>query len=190
MRGAIKTIAMLEITGGVFGMAFIAWALASAPYNAFTLLIAPVPLGIDALSLIAGVALWRGSSFGRKASIVVQTIQIPKLISPLLTFAFSFGFDAWAHYYLLAGNVVKIGVEFRVLAFNAFHINIQTAQLGLGVSLTACVFLAILFKYQPAAATDELPPLPPPPPPPDWDIDPETPPPDQTTTQTTQTPAL
>jgi hypothetical protein len=173
MSKAIKLISVLEIVGGVFGIGLIVWALASAsgPYNLFSLLIVPLLLGIDALSLIAGVALWRGSSFGRKASLVVQTIQIPKLASPLLTFAFSFGLDL-SVYYLLAGNFTKLGFEFKVLAFNAFHINMPGAPMGLGVSLTACVFLALLFRYQPGVIAHEIPPLPPPPPA-EWDDKPE-----------------
>jgi hypothetical protein len=172
MPKAIKLISALEIIGGVCGIGFILWVLASTPYNILTLLIAPVPLGIDVLSLIAGVALWRGSSFGRKASIVVQTIQIPKLISPLLTFAFSFGLDVWVHYQLLAGNFEKLGVQFNVLAFNAFYINVAGSSMGIGISLTACVFLALLFRYQPEATAHEMPP--PPPPPAEWDDKPET----------------
>jgi hypothetical protein len=171
MSKAIKLISVIEIIGGICGIGFIFWVLASTPYNLLALLIVPVPLGIDALCLVAGVALWRGSSFGRKASIVVQTIQIPKLSSPLLTFAFSFGFDVWV-YYLLAGDFATLGVEFKVLAFNAFHINIAGSSMGLGVSLTACVFLALLFRYQPEATADEMPP--PPPPPAEWDDKPET----------------
>jgi hypothetical protein len=171
MSRAIKFISVLEIIGGVFGIGFIVWVYASSPYNPLALLIAPIPLGIDALSLVAGIALWRGSSFGRKASIVVQTIQIPKLMSPLLTFTFSFGFDVAVHY-MLAGDFATVGVQVKALAFNAFFINIPDAPMGLGVSLTACVFLALLFRYRPETSTDEIPP--PPPPPADWDDKPET----------------
>ncbi len=170
MPRVIKFISVLEIVGGVCGIGFLVWVFASTPYNPLALLIAPIPLSIDALSLVAGISLWRGSSFGRKASIVVQTIQIPKLISPLLTFTFSFGLDVWVHY-LLAGDFAKLGVQFNVLAFNAFYINMADAPMGLGVSLTACVFLALLFRYQPGAAIGEIP-LPPPPPA-NWDDKPE-----------------
>lgn len=181
MSRVIKVISALEIVGGVSGIAFIVWVLASAPYNPINLLIAPIPLGIDALSLLAGIALWRGGSFGRTASIVVQTIQIPKLMSPLLTFAFSFGLDVWVHYQLLAGNFEKLGVQFTVLAFNAFYINVPGSSMGLGISLTACVFLALLFRYRPGAAAGEIPPASPPPPPPNWDDKLATPPPAETT---------
>ncbi|HEY0082252.1 MAG TPA: hypothetical protein VGB61_05635, partial [Pyrinomonadaceae bacterium] len=73
MLKAIKLISVLEIIGGVCGIGFIIWVYASTSYNPLALLIAPIPLSIDALSLVAGIALWRGSSFGRKASLVVQT---------------------------------------------------------------------------------------------------------------------
>lgn len=171
MSRVIKFISALEIIGGVCGIGFIVWVVASAPYNPVHLLIATIPLGIDALSLIAGIALWRGSAFGRKASIVVQTIQIPKLLSPLFTFSFSFGFDVSVHY-MLAGDFATVGTQVKFLAFNAVFINMPDSPMGMGVSLTACVFLALLFRYQPETVTDETA-LPPPPPPADWDDKPE-----------------
>jgi len=173
MPKAVKFISVLEIIGGVSGIALVLWLLVSTPYNVFALLIALIPLGIDALCLVAGIALWRDSSFGRKASIVVQTIQIPKLMSPLLTFAFSFGIDVWVKY-LPAGDFASFNVQVTAPAFNALYINMTVAPMGLGVSLTACVFLAVLFRHQPSAATNEFPPLPPPPPA-DWDDHPALP---------------
>lgn len=158
----MRAIAALEIVGGVFGLGFVVWWFATAPFNAFSILIAPIPVAIYVLSFVAGVALWRGSTFGRKASIIVQAIQLPKIVSPALIFIFSFGFDLWVHY-LQGGGQSNVGFEIRFLAFNQFFINVPDAPVGLGVSITACIFLWMLLNHKPGQTSEEnlLPPPPP-----------------------------
>ena len=160
----VRIISVLEIVGGVDGIGLMIWVLLATPFNALTLIIAPIPISIYILSLVAGVALWRDNSFGRKASIVVQAIQLPKIVSPLIIFTFSFGFDIWVQI-LLTRESSKLGFEFRLLADNEFVFNVPDAPLGLGVSITACIFLAMLLRHKPGKA-DEAAILPPPPPPP------------------------
>jgi hypothetical protein len=157
----LRIISVLEIIGGVFGIGFVIWWLLAAPINAFTVILAPIPISIYVLSLVAGVALWQGSSFGRKASIVVQAIQLPKIVSPLIIFMFSFGFDFWIHILFVKG-FSSVGFEFRFLAFNQLFINVQDAPLGLGVSLTAAIFLAMLLRNKPRRTKEVtiLPPVP------------------------------
>jgi len=155
---------VLEIVGGVAGIGLVIWVLLATPFNVLTLIIAPIPISIYILSLVAGVALWRDNSFGRKASIIVQAIQLPKIVSPLIIFTFSFGFDIWVHI-LLTREISKLGFEFRPLADNEFFFNVPDAPFGLGVSITACIFLAMLLRHKPGKA-EEAAILPPPPPPP------------------------
>lgn len=130
------------------------------PVNTLTIILSPVPIGIYLLSLLSGISLWRGRSFGRKASIIIQLIQLPKIISPALIFMFSFGFDFWIHY-LLHGNFSTLGFEFRFLAFQQFFSGVEDAPLGFGLSIPAFIFLIILFNYKPGSVKDEF--LPPPP---------------------------
>jgi hypothetical protein len=160
----VRIIAALEMVGGVAGVGLVAWWLSAAPVNALTILLAPIPVGIYVLSLAAGVALWRGSPFGRRASIVVQLIQLPKLVSPQLIFMFSFGLDLWVHY-LRSAEFANLGFEFRLLAFNQLFINAQGAPVGLGISVIAPLFLLVLIRYESDAASDVHTP---PPPPVDW----------------------
>ena len=169
MKTVVRIIAVLEIVGGVFGLGFVIWQLLAAPFTLFTLLLAPVAAGLYVLSFVAGVGLWRGGAFGRKASIVVQAIQTPKVVSPLVTFAFSFGLDLWVHQ-LWYQEMTNLGFEFRVLAFHQLSVN-APAPIGLGVSVTALVFLALLRRYDPnsISALD----VPPPPPPAEWGDDSE-----------------
>ena len=160
----VRIISVLEIVGGVDGIGLMIWALMVTPDNALALILAPIPISIYILSLVAGVALWRDNSFGRKASIVVQAIQLPKIASPLIIFMFSFGFDFWVHI-LFTGGFSKLGFEIRFLADNEFFINVQDAPFGLGVSITACIFLRMLLRHKPGRAKEAVI-LPPPPPPP------------------------
>ncbi|HEV2669184.1 MAG TPA: hypothetical protein VG324_29980 [Blastocatellia bacterium] len=163
----VRIISAAEIVGGVFGIGEVIWALIVTPFNSLALILAHIPISIYILSLVAGVALWRDNSFGRKASIVVQAIQLPKIVSPLIIFTFSFGFDIWVHI-LLTSEFSKLGFEFRYLAANELFFNLQDAPFGLGVSITACIFLATLLRHKPGRAKEAamLPPPPPPPPPP------------------------
>jgi hypothetical protein len=70
-------------------MVFIVWALVTQIRNIFALGIGIGEILVDIFSVVAGIALWCGTSFGRKASMVVQAIQLPKIISPALIFMFS-----------------------------------------------------------------------------------------------------
>jgi hypothetical protein len=157
----IRIIAVLEIIGGIFGILFVAWQIAVSPINIFTIIIGLVILGIYVLSLIAGVALWQGRPFGRTASIIVQAIQLPKIISPTIIFTFSFGLDLWIHF-LLSETMTNVGFQFRFLAYNEFFLNMQGAPLGLGISIISCIFLVILVRYKafPELEADILPPAP------------------------------
>jgi hypothetical protein len=165
MKIWVRLIAVLEIIGGVFGVGFLIWGLSTAPFNPLLLLLVPIAVSIYIFSLVAGVALWRGSTFGRQASIIVQAIQLPKLVSPPLIFIFSFGCDVWIHYLWSAGSA-SVGFEFKLLAFNQFFVNVRGAPLGLGVSITAAIFLAMLVRYKPDLVSVTY--SPPPPPPVGW----------------------
>ena len=145
----LRTISVLQIVGGVFGLGYTAWG-----YPRGSIAIIPlVVIGINLLSLYAGVALWRGRSFGRTASIIVQAMQLPKIISPAIVFMISFGFDLWV--YFVKAELLTLGFEFRFLAFNQFYVNAEGAPLGFGISLVSCVFLAILLRYKPRVSLPE-----------------------------------
>ena len=110
----LRVISVLEIIGGIFGLAFMGWVVLTNPMNIFNIIIAIVAVGIYVLSFVAGVALWRGRAFGRIASIIVQAIQLPKIFSPAIIFIFSFGFDVWIHIYIRGFS--NLGFELKLLA--------------------------------------------------------------------------
>ncbi|MGH9930446.1 MAG: hypothetical protein ACREA9_14640 [Pyrinomonadaceae bacterium] len=88
-----RLISGLELIGGVYGLVILAKQLPAFRVDVYVILLAPIAIGIYLMSLVAGVLLWREHSAGRMASIIVQMIQLPKLVSPILIFMFSFGFD-------------------------------------------------------------------------------------------------
>lgn len=143
-----QVIAGLEVLGGLAGVAFLLWELARVQVDALTLLLALLILLMYALSVIAGVLLWREHRWGRITSIIVQAIQLPKIISPILIFNMCFGLDLYT--YLVAGTngFMSVGIEFKFLAFYQFHINTGIPATGLGVSIPACIFLARLIAYK------------------------------------------
>lgn len=145
----IRLIAILEIVGGVCGIVFQVPYLLAAPADRHPLMLAGIAFAIYLLSLVAGVTLLLERPFGRIASIVIQAIQLPKYMSQLLIFMFSFGFDAYI-YGMLTNNAQPIfGFEFKFLAFNQVFMNVADAPAGFGVSIPACAFLVMLLKYRP-----------------------------------------
>jgi hypothetical protein len=152
----IPLIAILEMVGGVFGIAFVIWQLVATQATAESLTFALIVSAIYTFSFIAGLALWLRRPFGRTASLIVQGIQLPKYFSQFLNFMFSFGFDAYVYGTLSGDDSVFFGVKCNFLAYSQFLINVHNGPVGFGFSISACVFLLILLKFKPQ-------PVPPPP---------------------------
>jgi hypothetical protein len=157
----IRIIAVLQIIGGLSSIAFIGWALVTQMTDIASMTIGSGEVLIDIFGIFAGISLWRGTSFGRKSSIAIQAIQVPKIISPLIIFTFSFGFDLWVH-----ASATALGIQTAFFGSNQFFVNVQNAPVDFGISITAIIALVILNKYRPAARTSIV--SLPPPPPNDW----------------------
>ena len=162
----IRIIALLQIIGGLFTMTFLAWTLASQTSALVTemrgIISGAIMIGelcIDIFAVVSGVTLWRGTSFGRKASIAIQVIQLPKISFPSIIFMFSFGFDLWVY---VSSSIV--GFQTSFFGSNQIFLMVQNLPVsGFGISVTAIIALVILNKYKPAVRTalGPLPPLPP-----------------------------
>src|SRR5436309_3080870 len=100
----IKTIAVLEMVGGVVGVLFMVYVAMSSEFAVPVIFVGSFSSAIFVLSMLAGSWLWQGQRRGRTASIVIQCIQLPKVISGPLIFMFSFGFDVFAHVTLLQND--------------------------------------------------------------------------------------
>jgi hypothetical protein len=159
----IRIISILEIVGGLFGFIILIWWFLFVPFNTYSLLIVPIPIAIYVLCILAGCWLWKGHRFGRTASIIIQAIQLPKIFSPFIVFMFSFGFDVWIEFLFLPNGLTNLGFQIRFLSFNQLFFNVEQAPTGLGISITALIFLIMLFNYKPAEFVEETgaPPQPP-----------------------------
>ncbi len=151
---------MLEMLGGIAGLGLVFWQILAAPDEDPGITLAPVAAALYVFSFVAGLLLWRGRPFGRQASMAVQVLQLPKLMSPQIAFMFSVGCDFWVHYLWREGFTV-LGFELKLLAFHQIFINIPDAPLLLGVSVTAPFFLAVLGRYNPNPKGSREPPAPP-----------------------------
>jgi hypothetical protein len=154
LASAIKVIAVLEIIGGFGGAALTVWLIFRGAFSLSGVIIMPLIIGIDLLSFVGGIALWRGRTFGRTASLIFQAIQLPKIVSPAVLFMFSFGFDAWVHV-LFADDFIHLGFDQKFLVSNQLAFVIPSAPMGFGVSLTAWVYLVMLLKYVPQSGPQE-----------------------------------
>ena len=149
-RVLLRIIAVLEMIGGVFGIFFVCWVALSSDLDLASMIVAGIEIAIFALSLASGIALWRRHPLGRKGSIVIQAIQIPKIVSPAIVFMFSFGFDVWIRY-LQGSRLSNVGFDLRLLANSQLFINVPNTPSGFGISISACVFLLPLIKPAPDA---------------------------------------
>jgi hypothetical protein len=150
-------IAILEIVGGLCGIAFIIWQSVTAPLERHNIPFAIIIVVIYLLSLVAGICLALGRKFGRVASIIVQAIQLPKYTSQLLIFMFSLGFDAYVYAMLTTNAQVAFGLEFKFLAFNQLFVNVADAPVMFGISIPACVFLVMLLRKPKIAPSEDAP---------------------------------
>jgi hypothetical protein len=125
-RIPVRTIAIFQIIGGAFSFCFITWSLVTQVPDIASGIIGMVELLIDVAAVVAGITLWRGTSFGRKASLGIQFIQLPKIVSPAIVFLFTFGLDVWVH----ASTSGLVGIQFSVFN-NQLFLNVQNAPVDL-----------------------------------------------------------
>lgn len=160
----LKCIAVLEMIGGAVGILYCPYMLIMSGLRLDALIIISLFLLIYILSLTAGIYLWKGTRFGRIASIVVQFLQLPKIISPIASITFSFGFDLYPHLTIIDG-FSAVGFQFRFLADGQLFFNSGGAPLLLGFSIPAAVALVKLRNFDPdgievAGIFEQLPPSP------------------------------
>jgi hypothetical protein len=145
-------ISVLEIVGGLCGIAFIVWQSVTAPLAPHNIPFAIIIVSIYLISLAGGVGFLLGRKFGRVLSIIVQAIQLPKYSSQLLIFMFSFGFDAYVYGMLTNTSQVAFGAELKVFAFYQLFPYVADAPVLFGISIPATAFLVMLLR-KPKSAT-------------------------------------
>lgn len=162
-KASRRLIAGLEVIGGVFGLSILAKQLPEFRLDLYFVVLAPIAISVFVMSVVAGVLLWRNHRAGRMASIIVQAIQLPKLVSPILIFLFSFGLDFYPYIRVERGTVSKVGLDFKLAPFYNLYLNRPGTPVAVGISIPAIVFLMVLLRSKPGSQREE--PMPPPPPP-------------------------
>jgi hypothetical protein len=152
----LRTIAGLEVVGGLWGVGIALWQMMTVPLNAQLAALIMAIVGIYVLSVVAGVGLWLDHSFGRLLSIIVQAIQLPKLLSPPLIFFFSAGLDLYFCWTMFA-RPSHLMVDIKVGAYHQIFFNAPGTPFGLGMSIPACVFLVKLLKCKSTINKDQVP---------------------------------
>ena len=149
MLGAfLRIIAALEIIGGFFGLLFVIQQASVTILNSYLLVLFCIVSVIYALSIFGGYGLWNRRPYGRSLSIIIQIIQVPKIVSRWLVLMFSFGIDAYP-YLTFSSESVGVGFDVKLLAFYQILMNTKMELWGVGVSIPACISLLILIQSKP-----------------------------------------
>jgi len=146
----IRTIAVLEMIGGVFGILFLVYVALVYGITMPLVIAGSFFAAISVLSMLAGSWLWQGLPRGRTASLIIQFVQLPKVVSAPLIFMFSFGFDLFPQIGIV-GHQTTWGIQFRFLADNQLFINSQESAFVLGVSIPAIIAIGKLWDYDPVS---------------------------------------
>jgi len=137
-------IAVLEIVGGVNGLATIFIQLINRRLETTSTNQALFLIAIHLLALFAGIMLWRDTRIGRVTSIVCQLIQLPKLLSPEFAFMVSFGIDfSWM--FLSRPGRTEWLFDFHGPSYYLL-MNPGLWQEGIGVSFVSLLALRLLVR--------------------------------------------
>jgi len=142
-----KAIAVCEMIGGIVGPVSVLSLMVVAKFRVDVVVMGVIVLSFFLLSLYAGVMLWRDRRSGYTASVFVQLIQLPKLMTTYLFFMMSFGFDFMVMSVVHPNGLHGLIANVRFGQSNDFFINPPPGgPLGFGISLVSCVSLWLLRK--------------------------------------------
>jgi hypothetical protein len=141
----LKVVAGIEVLGGIIGAIYVVVGVLMSDVNIYTISFGILGIIVFSLSLIAGITLWKEHRLGKPLSIIIQLIQLPKILSPVVAFSFSFGFDFYVIWTFI-GDFSHLGFNARFLEEHILMINDANAPFGIGISIISCVFLGLLFR--------------------------------------------
>jgi hypothetical protein len=161
MRYLVRALATLEILSGAYNLGFFASFLTQTPIgnasHKSAISVGWVGVALNIIAIIAGVELWKGTPLGRRLSLVVQAIQLPKLFLSALFFSFSFGPEAYVLFKLNPNGQVYVTLTIQPIGQQLFYFLFESADTwaGIGVSLVSCAWIGVLAFYDPAAYAPE-----------------------------------
>jgi len=131
-----------QIGGGLIGLMTITNVFSFGRVTATTVVLAIIWAALFCLGIVAGLALVEKPRLGLRLSLIYQAIQVPMLISPLITYAFASGFTIAARLRQGSNLLVNFnfGGQFSLELFQdhpwGFGINLVAAALLIAISLT------------------------------------------------------
>lgn len=137
-----RGVALVEIIGGILGVVTAFGYVNSSA--GFGVVICLVFVGLYGYSTVAGYWLWHNYAKGYHASIILQLLQIPVLVSPLLTYEFVSG--------LMMRFLVGIGgfdASFHFGSQFSFALLPQYGGLSVGVNCVPIVVFYLLRRIAP-----------------------------------------
>lgn len=148
-----RLIAAFEIAGGFWGLFY----LTLIRYPTIFIDFGTVDVLLVALCSIcvySGCHLWKGSSWGYRASVLTQSLQLIHIAGPVLTYRCSFGLAATAGWFRpdfidAEAKALEIRTGF---AFNIIYLG-DNVPIGFGINLLALVLY--LLKVMRKAADRE-----------------------------------
>ena len=142
-----KTIAVLEVIGGVCGSAAVAYQLTQRHHVPEELGLAAVLISIYLFAFFAGIMLWRDIRGGREASIVAQLFQLTKVLSPKLTFMVSYGLDFAPMVLSSPGpSGYSLSFDLRLFAWPILMVGAEWLPRGFGLSIVSLLALRLLLR--------------------------------------------
>ena len=139
-----RGVALVEIIGGILGVVTALGYLSNSA--GIGVIICLLFVGLYGYSIVAGYWLWQNFAKGYRASVLLQLLQVPVLVSPLFTYEFVSG--------LMLRFLVGTGgfdTSFNFGSQFTFLLMPQDAGFSIGVNCVPVVVYYLLRRISPTA---------------------------------------
>ena len=134
------TLGILEVIGGILGVALIA----VDAWSEGTLAFAPLLFGgVYVLTIAAGVALLRGNRAGGLLSLLVQLLQLPRVATAGCTYSFAAGAGVWVMF-----GSSGAGISHSLGSAYSWSTIASAGAFPFGVNIVAALAIAVLLAIR------------------------------------------
>lgn len=136
--GLQKAVAALEVLGGALGILSAGWLLVQGP-GVGLFVVGIAFLALFAVSVLAGLWLWRGDPRGLPLSTVVQVVQVPVVSSSLVYYAYSL-----VGLLVTVSGALSFEGELHLWSSGSLIVGAPVTEWRIGVNVVALAALAVL----------------------------------------------
>lgn len=133
---ARMTIGLIEVVGGILGVAMI---IAEVWSDHTIGIVSALFGGLYVVTIIAGAALLRGQRFGGVLSLLVQVAQLPRMATAGCAYQFAAGAGLWAMF-----GSSGAGMSWAIGSVHQWSTTAAAGAYPFGVNLIAAVAVALL----------------------------------------------